>query len=149
MYIILLLLLFVNVWVLWNGVLPLVSFHIQHQVSPWCMKRQSEKKERFYCGTQQTEASLQKAGKYDDSWIWWILGRCFLIKHCINLFEIMHIGIYKFNTVCIFYCFPECSNCDRITWWMQASCVIEPLRWNRWQKKEPVILNLSQPLILL
>jgi len=31
------------------------------------MRRQSEKKERFYCGTQQIEASLQKAGKYDDS----------------------------------------------------------------------------------
>ena len=66
MHIVLLLLLFVNIWVLWIDVLTVVSFRIQQQVSPWCKSRQSEKKKRFYFGTQQTEASLQKARKYDD-----------------------------------------------------------------------------------
>jgi len=98
------------------------------------------KEGKFYCGTQHTEASLQKAGKYDDSWVRWILGRYFLINHCIILFEIMLISINKFNTVCIFCCFPERSSCDRIPWWMQAFCVIEPLRWDRWEKEDPVIL---------
>ena len=106
MHIFLLLLLFVNIWVLWIDVLTSVSFHIRHQVSTWCNSRQSEKKERFYSGTQQTEALLQKikkARKYNDSWVWRSLGRYCLINHCIILFEIMLISKNKFNTVCFFY----------------------------------------------
>ena len=100
---------------------PSVSFHIWHQVSPWCKSRQSEKKKRFYSGTQQTEASLQKARKSVDSWVWRSSGRYFLINHCIILFEIMLISKNKFNTVHFFYSFAEHSSCDRVPWWMQAS----------------------------
>lgn len=81
------------------------------------------------------DASLQKARKYSDSWVWWSLERYFLINHCIILFEIMLLSKNKFNTVCFFHCFAEHSSCDTIPWWMQAFCVIKPPCSERGQKR--------------
>lgn len=83
------------------------------------MKEHSKwKEERILLWYTVTEASLQKARKCDDSWVWRSLGRYFFINHCIVLFKIMLSSKNKFNTVCYVCCFPECSSCDRISRWM-------------------------------
>ena len=65
--------------------------------------------------------SYKKQWNMMTSWVWRSLGRYFLINHCIILFEIMLISKNKFNTVFIFYCFPEHSSCCRIFLCIKAS----------------------------
>jgi hypothetical protein len=146
LHIFLLLLLFVNIWVLWIDVLSSVSFLIQHQVSPWCKNRQMKRRKVSTLVHSRDIVTKSKE-------LWWHLSwrslvSYVLINHCIILFEIMLISENKFNTVCFFYCFAEHTSCDKILWWMQHFCVIEPPCSERQQKLDPIMYSLSQPLKL-